>query len=90
MLKKWGIWRKKSYVLRKEPGLCPNDWILHHKSSSAHKELSVKQFLAQRSIAKVKRPIFSSDMARNDSSLFPKTVCFTGTKISGYKYNQKF
>jgi hypothetical protein len=36
-------------VHRKRPELWPSDWILHHDNAPAHKALSVKQFLAQKS-----------------------------------------
>jgi hypothetical protein len=35
-------------VRRKRPELCPKDWILHRDNATAHKALSVKQFLAQK------------------------------------------
>jgi hypothetical protein len=35
---------------RKEPELGPNDSILHRDHVPAHKTLSVKQYLAQKSI----------------------------------------
>jgi hypothetical protein len=36
-------------LYRKRPELWTSDLILHHDSASAHKALSVKQFLAQKS-----------------------------------------
>jgi hypothetical protein len=45
-------------VCRKGPELQPNDWILHRDSAPAHKALSVKQFLAQKSIIETECPIF--------------------------------
>jgi hypothetical protein len=52
--------------------LWPNDWILQHDNSSAHKAISVKQFLAQKSITEMEQPLNSSDLAPNDLWLFPK------------------
>jgi hypothetical protein len=40
---------------RKSPKLWLNDWILHHDNAAAHKMLSVKQFLAQKSITEMVR-----------------------------------
>jgi hypothetical protein len=55
----------------KRPELWPNDWILHHHDAPAHKALSVKQFLAQKSITKMEHPIpLSPDLAPNDFWLF--------------------
>jgi hypothetical protein len=49
-----------------------NIWILHHDNAPAHKALSVKQFLAQKSIAEMENPLCSPDLAPNDFWLFPK------------------
>jgi hypothetical protein len=38
---------------RKRPQLRPIDWILHHDNVPAHKALSVKQFLAQKSVVEM-------------------------------------
>jgi hypothetical protein len=45
-------------VCRKGPELWPNDWIINHG-----KELSVKQFLAQKSIIGIEHPTYSPDLA---------------------------
>jgi alpha-L-fucosidase len=42
--------RLREAVRRKRPELWPNDWSLHHDNAPAHKALSVKEFLAQKSI----------------------------------------
>jgi hypothetical protein len=60
------------------PELWPNDWIVHHVNAPAHKALSVKQFLAQKSITGKEHPPRSLHLAQNDFWLFPKI------KISGY------
>jgi hypothetical protein len=44
----------------------PNDWILHHDNSPAHKALSAKQFLAQKSVIEMEHLPYSPDMASND------------------------
>jgi hypothetical protein len=71
-------------VHRKGPELWPSDWILHHDNAPAHKVLSVKQFLAQKSITEMEHPSCSSYLAPDDFWLFPKIVCLKGMKISGY------
>jgi hypothetical protein len=52
--------------------LWPNDWILHHDNAPAHKGLSVKQFLAQKSTNEMEHPAYSPDLAPNDFFLLPK------------------
>jgi fatty acid-binding protein DegV len=77
--------RLREAVGRKRSELWPNDWILHHNNAPAHKALSVKQFLAQKSITEMKHPSYSSDLAPNDFWLFPKIKSASkGKKISGY------
>jgi transposase len=53
-------------IHREIPELWPTVWILRHDNASAHKALSVKQFLAQKSITEMEYPPFSSDLAPND------------------------
>jgi hypothetical protein len=48
----------------------PANCILHHTNVSAHKALSVKQFLAQKSITEMEHPPQSPDFP---GCLFPKT-----------------
>jgi hypothetical protein len=50
-------------VCRKIPELWPNHWILHHDNVSADKALSVKQFLAQKSITKMEHPSYCPEFA---------------------------
>jgi hypothetical protein len=57
---------------RKGPELEPSDQILHHGSSPTHKELSAKQFLAQKSITEMEHPLCSPDLAPYDFWLFPE------------------
>jgi hypothetical protein len=59
-------------VHRKRPELWPSDWILHCDNAPANKVLSVKQFLAQKSITEMEHPPCSSDLAPNDFWLFPE------------------
>jgi histone-lysine N-methyltransferase SETMAR len=64
--------RLREVLHRKRPELWPNDWILHHDSAPAHKVLSVKQFVAKKSITEMEHPPYSPDLAPNDFCLFPK------------------
>jgi hypothetical protein len=48
-----------------------NNWILHHYNAPTHKALSVKQFLAQKSITEMENPSYSLDLPPNDFWLFP-------------------
>jgi hypothetical protein len=59
-------------VHRKTSELWPDDWILLHDKAPAHKALSLKQFLAKKSITEMEHPPCSPDMAPNDFRLFPK------------------
>jgi hypothetical protein len=57
-------------VNRKRLELLPNYWILYHGNAPAHKTLSFKQLLAQKSITKMEYQ--SPNLALNDFWLFPK------------------
>jgi histone-lysine N-methyltransferase SETMAR len=59
-------------VCRKRLELRPSNWILHNDNAPAHNTLSVKQFLAQKSITEMEHPPHSPYLAPNDSWLFPK------------------
>jgi hypothetical protein len=59
-------------VCRKRPHVWPKDWILYHNNAPPHKALSVKQFLAQKSITEMEHPSYSPDLALNNFWLFPK------------------
>jgi hypothetical protein len=39
--------------------------ILHHDNAPAHKALSVKQFVAQKSINEMEHPFYSPNLAPN-------------------------
>jgi hypothetical protein len=58
--------------IKKRPEFRPNEWIRHHDNASAHKVLSVKQFLAQKSITEMQHPSYSPVLAPNDLWQFPK------------------
>jgi hypothetical protein len=59
-------------IHRKRPELWPNDRIIHHVNALAHEALSVKQFLAQKSITEMERPHCSPDLPPSDFWLFPE------------------
>jgi hypothetical protein len=77
MLEKCGLWLihtvNQAYygevkglheaVRRKRPALWHNDRTLHHDNVPVHKALTVKQFLAQKSITEKEHPPYSPDMA---------------------------
>jgi hypothetical protein len=77
--------RLREAVRRKWPEHWPSDLILHLDSAPAHKALSVKQFLAQKSTTEMEHPPYSPDVAPNNFWLFPKIKsAFNGTNIEGY------
>jgi hypothetical protein len=48
--------RLREAVRWKGPELRRSHWILHHNNDTAHKALSVKQFLAQKSTTEMEPP----------------------------------
>jgi hypothetical protein len=66
--------RLSKVVRRKGPEFWPSVWILNHDNAPAHKALSVKQFLAQKSITEMEHSSCSLYLAPNDFWL-------KGTKI---------
>jgi hypothetical protein len=58
--------RLREAVRRKRPELWPNAWILHHDNAPAHKALSVKQFLAKKSITEMEHSLYSSGLSPNN------------------------
>jgi hypothetical protein len=61
----------REVVNGKRPELWPNVWILHHENAPAHKALSVKQFLAQKSITEVEHIPYFPDLVPNGFWVFP-------------------
>ena len=49
-----------------------NSWLLHHDNAPAHNARSIRQFLAEKNIAVLEQPPYSSDLAPYDFFLFPK------------------
>jgi hypothetical protein len=75
-------------VYTERPEFWPNNWILHHDNASAHKALSIKQFLAKKLITEMKHPICSSYLPLNDMWLFQEIKSVL--KLSGYcRYPKK-
>jgi transposase len=50
---------------RKRPELWHNGWILHHDNAPTQKSLSVKEFLAQKSITEMEHPPYFPDLSPN-------------------------
>jgi hypothetical protein len=59
-------------VHKERPEIWPNHWILHHDNAPDYKELSLKQFVAQKSITEMEHPPHSPDLPPNVFWLFPK------------------
>jgi hypothetical protein len=59
----------------------PSVWILRHDNAPAHKDLSVKQFLTQKTITEMEYPRYSSDLAPNDFRLLPKMSASKGLRF---------
>jgi hypothetical protein len=51
--------RLREDMHRERTELWPEDWIPHHESDPVNKLLSVKQFLAQKSITEIELPSYS-------------------------------
>jgi hypothetical protein len=66
------------------PELSPNDWILRHDNDPAHKALSVKKFLAQKSMTEMEHQPYSLHLASNDFWLFQEIKCALIYEYSGY------
>jgi hypothetical protein len=73
------------------PEIWPIDSILHHDKAPAHKALSVKQFLAQKSITEMEHPPpLSPDLDPDVLWLFSKIKsALQGRKFQGIKDIQK-
>jgi hypothetical protein len=58
--------------VEKRPELWPNDYILYYDNAPAYKVLSVKLFLALKSIIEMEYSLFSPDLVPNDFWLSPE------------------
>jgi histone-lysine N-methyltransferase SETMAR len=75
---------------RKSPELWPSDLILHHDNDPAHKALSAKQFVTQKSITEMEHPPYSLDLAPNDFWLFPQIKpALKGRRFQDIEYIHK-
>jgi hypothetical protein len=61
-----------------------SNWILRHDNVPDHYELSVKEFLIQKSITENEHPPCYTDLVPNDFWLFTNVVRLKGRNISGY------
>jgi hypothetical protein len=64
----------------RRPELWPDAWILHHDNAPAHNALTVREFLAKKSIMKLDH---SPDLAPCDFWLFPKLK----TALKGHRFS---
>ena len=74
--------RLRESVRRKRPHLWPDGWLLHHDNAPPHVALSVRQFLASKSVATVEHPPYSPDLVPSDFWLFPKLK----TGLKGHRF----
>ena len=59
------------HYFRNDSRVC-GDWLLHHDNAPAHSSNLVQQFLSKHSIALLRQPPYSPDIALCDFWLFPK------------------
>jgi hypothetical protein len=64
--------RLREAVRRRRPELWPDACILHHDDALAHDALAVREFLAKKSIIKLKHKPYSPDLTPCGFWLFPK------------------
>ena len=64
--------RLREAVRRKPLHLRAGGWILHHDNAPTHAALSVREFLANKSIACLDHPPYTPDLAPSDIWLIPK------------------
>ncbi|GFW07526.1 histone-lysine n-methyltransferase setmar-like protein [Trichonephila clavipes] len=65
--------RLRNAIRRKRPQLWESgDWLLHHDNAPAHTSNLVQQYLSKHSIAQLRQPPYSPDIAPCDFWLFPR------------------
>ena len=69
---------------RKDSCVC-GDWLLHHNNAPAHSSNLVQQFLSKDSIALLRQPLYSPDIAPCDFWLFPKLK----KSLKGQRFDDK-
>ena len=62
--------RLKKRVARIRPEIA-NTWVLHHDNTPSHASLLVREFLAKGTVATLRQPPYSPDLALSDFFLFP-------------------
>jgi hypothetical protein len=62
--------RLRKALPREKPELWPNDCILHHVNAPDYKALSVKEFLAKKSITEIEHTPYSPHLDPNGFWLF--------------------
>jgi histone-lysine N-methyltransferase SETMAR len=75
--------RLREAVRRRRPELWPDAWILHHNNALAQDALTVREFLAKKSIMKLDHPPYLPDLAPCDFWLFPKLK----TALKGHRFS---
>jgi histone-lysine N-methyltransferase SETMAR len=75
--------RLREAVHQRRPELWPNAWISYHDNALTHNALSVREFLAKKSIMKLDHPPYSPDLAPCDFWLFPKLK----TALKGHRFS---
>ena len=71
------VWAKHSRVC--------GDWLLHHDNAPAHSSNLVQHFLSKHSIALLRQPPYSPDIAPCDFWLFSKLI----KPLKGQRFNDK-
>jgi hypothetical protein len=74
--------RLRDAVRQRTLEIWPDAWILHHSSALAHDVLTVREFLAKKSIMKLDHPPYYPDLAPCDFWLFPKLK----TALKGHRF----
>ncbi|CAH2108037.1 unnamed protein product [Euphydryas editha] len=71
---------------RKRPQLWETgDWLLHHDNAPAHASNIVQQYLLKHSVAQLRQPPYSSDIALCDFWLFPRLKM----PLKGHQFDNK-
>ncbi|GFX94408.1 maestro heat-like repeat-containing protein family member 1 [Trichonephila clavipes] len=73
-------------IRRKRPQLWESgDWLLHHDNAPAHTLNLVQQYLSKHSIAQLRQPPYSPDIAPCDFWLFPRLKM----PLKGHRFDNK-
>ncbi|GFX97186.1 histone-lysine N-methyltransferase SETMAR [Trichonephila clavipes] len=78
--------RLRNAIRRKRPQLWESgDWLLHHDNAPAHTSNLVQQYLSKHSIAQLRQPPYSPDIAPCDFWLFPRLKM----PLKGHRFDNK-